>query len=319
MNICVTTPVKPHHKQWLEAAAGTHRVCYDRSALAEAEIVIGDLGPEELAAANNLQWFHLVWAGADRYRQSDFPNGAGFTNGSGAYGVMIAEHMMACMLSMVRQLPHYAENQRQHRWDKAWEEDTLEGKTVLILGTGDIGMQLAKRLQGFDCRIIGIRRTGGAVPFFQETHTMEALDDLLPQADVVACALPGTAATRGLLNKSRLLAMKPKALLLNCGRGSLIVTKDLEDVLAEGHLGGVALDVTDPEPLPADSPLWDTPRVLLTPHISGASFGHVAQTEDKIYRLAAENLRRFLAGEELLNQVDLNIGYRKRRPLRTDP
>jgi phosphoglycerate dehydrogenase-like enzyme len=135
---------------------------------------------------------------------------------------------------------------------------------------------------------------------------------LLPLADIVACAMPGTAATRGLLHKDRLLAMKPTALLLNCGRGSLIPTKDLEEVLAAGHLGGVALDVTDPEPLPADSPLWDCSRVILTPHISGASFGHVAATEDKIYALAAENLRRYLASEPLLNEVDFQTGYRKR-------
>lgn len=149
-------------------------------------------------------------------------------------------------------------------------------------------------------------------PYFDEIHTLEALDEQLPQADIVACALPGTAATKGLLNKQRLLSMKPGALLLNCGRGSLIVTDDLEEVLAMGHLGGVALDVTDPEPLPAHSPLWDDPKVILTPHISGASFGHVVQTEDKIYRLAAENLRRFLSGESLLNEVDFETGYRKR-------
>ena len=312
MNIVITTPVKPHHRQWLEAAAGEYTVCYDREKLAQAQIVIGDLGPGELADAAQLQWFHLVWAGADRYKQTDFPDGAKFTNGSGAYGVMIAEHMMACMLSMVRQLPHYAQNQKDHRWDKDWTEDSLEGKTVLILGAGDIGTQLAKRLRGFDCRIVGIRRTAGDAPYFDEIHTLDGLDTLLPRADIVACALPGTARTCGLLDKDRLLSMKPGALLLNCGRGSLIVTKDLEKVLAMGHLGGVALDVTDPEPLPADSPLWDDPRVLLTPHISGASFGHVAQTEDKIYRLAAENLRRFLTGEPLLNEVDFQTGYRKR-------
>jgi len=312
MTICVTTPVKSHHKIMLEAAAGEHEIIYDKTAIGDADIVIGDLGPADLAEAGNLKWFHLVWAGADRYRASDFPTGAKFTNGSGAYGVMIAEHMMACMLAMVRQLRHYDEEQQAHRWDRSWSEDTLEGKTVLILGAGDIGTQLAKRLRGFDCRIIGVRRTAGALPYFDEVHTLEQLDKLLPEADIVACALPGTAATKGLLNKSRLLSMKPKALLLNCGRGSLLVTKDLEDVLASGHLGGVALDVTDPEPLPESSPLWDCRRVILTPHISGATFGHVAQTEDKVYTLAAENLHRYLQGEPLLNEVDFETGYRKR-------
>ena len=312
MTICVTTPVKPRHKAVLEAAAGEHEIIYDKAAIGEADIIIGDLGPAALAAAKNLKWFHLVWAGTDRYRASDFPAGAKFTNGSGAYGVMIAEHMMACMLAMVRQLRHYNRQQQAHCWDRSWSEDTLEGKTVLILGAGDIGTQLAKRLRGFDCHVIGIRRTAGDLPYFDEIHTMDRLDALLPLADIVACALPGTAATKGLLSKERLLSMKPDALLLNCGRGSLIVTADLEDVLAAGHLGGAALDVTDPEPLPADSPLWDCERVILTPHISGATFGHVAATEDKVYALAAENLRRFLGGEPLLNEVDFKTGYRKR-------
>ena len=311
MTICVTTPVKAHHIAMLEAAAGAHTLHFGREQLDRAEIVIGDLAPAELAAAKNLKWFHLVWAGVDRYTAADLPDGARFTNGSGAYGVMIAEHMMACMLSMVRQLRHYDDNQRQHLWDKHWSEDTLEGKTVLILGAGDIGSALAKRLRGFDCHVIGIRRRAGDLPYFDETHTMEQLDSLLPTADIVACALPGTAETRGLLDKKRLLSMKPTALLLNCGRGSLIVTKDLEEVLQTGHLGGAALDVTDPEPLPADSPLWDCRRVILTPHIAGATFGHVAQTEDKTYSLAAENLRRYLRGEALCNEVDFAAGYRR--------
>ena len=312
MTICVTTPVKPHHKAMLEAAAGDCEIIYDKAAICHADVIIGDLGPADLAEARNLKWFHLVWAGADRYKAADFPAGAKFTNGSGAYGVMIAEHMMACMLAMVRQLRHYDEAQQAHRWDRTWSEDTLEGKTVLILGAGDIGTQLAKRLRGFDCHVTGVRRTAGDLPYFDEVHTLDRLDELLPETDIVACALPGTAATKGLLDKTRLLAMKSNALLLNCGRGSLIVTKDLEDVLAMGHLGGVALDVTDPEPLPESSPLWDCRRVILTPHISGATFGHVAQTEDKVYALAAENLRRYLKGEPLRNEVDFETGYRKR-------
>ena len=107
MTICVTTPVTPHHRAMLEAAAPGQELRFGRDGIERAEIIIGDLGPADLAAAKNLQWFHLVWAGADRYKAADFPAGAKFTNGSGAYGVMIAEHMMACMLAMVRQLGHY--------------------------------------------------------------------------------------------------------------------------------------------------------------------------------------------------------------------
>ena len=181
---------------------------------------------------------------------------------------------------------------------------------MLILGAGDIGCALAKRLRGFDCRILGIRRTKGDLPQFDEMHTPEELDTLLPRADIVAGCLPGTGLTAGLLDERRLRMMKPKALLINCGRGSLIDTEALVRVLQAGLLGGCALDVVMPEPLPESSPLWDMENVILTPHISGSSFGHVQEMEDRIYRMAAENLRRYLDGESLLNRVDFETGYR---------
>lgn len=311
MLVSVTTPVKPHHKAMLEAAAaGRCGIVYELDE--QADVIIGDLSPAELQPAKNLKWYHLVWAGSDRYKPADFPAGTLFTNGSGAYGVTIAEHMVACILALYRQLRHYDKLQESHTWDQDWQEDTLEGKTVLILGAGDIGCALAKRLRGFDCRIIGIRRTGGILPHFDEMHTMDELDALLPQADVVAGCLPGTKNTVGLLDERRLRMMKPTALLVNCGRGSLIDTDALIRVLQAGLLGGCGLDVVMPEPLPESSPLWDMENVILTPHISGASFGHVQEMEDRIYRLAAENLRRYLDGEALLNQVDFETGYRKR-------
>lgn len=307
MIISVTTPVKPHHKAMLESAAeGRCEIVYGRDS--RAQVIIGD----GLYSVDDLRWFHLVWAGADKYRAADFPEGAQFTNGSGAYGVTIAEHMMACILALYRQLRHYDSLQKRHLWEQPWQEDTLEGKTVLILGTGDIGCALAKRLRGFDCKILGIRRTTGDLPCFDAVYTLDSLDALLPQADIVAGCLPGTAKTAGLLDERRLRMMKPKALLLNCGRGSLIDTKALETVLLEGHLGGCGLDVINPEPLPETSPLWDMDRVILTPHISGASFGHVQEMEDRIYKLAAENLRRYLDGEPLLNRVDFATGYRRK-------
>lgn len=310
MTVCVTTPTKARHRQWLtEAAAGRCQVVYQWQE--GADVIIGDLGPGELRKEKKLKWFHLVWAGCDRYVPEDLPVGAAFTNGSGAYGVTIAEHMMACILSLYRQLRHYDRLQKAHIWDGDWQEDTLEGKTVLILGAGDIGQALARRLRGFDCKVLGVRRQDGDLPDFDGMYTLKQLDELLPRADVVACCLPATAETGGLLDERRLRAMKPGALLINCGRGNLIHTKALEKVLLEGHLGGCGLDVTDPEPLPAESPLWNLEQVILTPHISGASFGHVDAMEDKIYRLAAENLRRYLAGEPLLNQVDFETGYRK--------
>lgn len=304
--VIVTTPVQDRHRRMLEeAAAGRCTLVYGQGPLSEADAIIGAVPPEDLPQAGKLQWFHLVWAGTDRYKPEKLPAGVLFTNGSGAYGAMIAEHMMACILSFLRQLPHYAWLQKQHRWEQTWWEGTLEGKTVLILGTGDIGAALAKRLRGFDCRVLGIRRHPAPVPYFDQVYGLEDLDRLLPQAEVVACALPDTPQTAGLLTKERLLSMKPCAILVNCGRGSLLASRDLIEVIQGGHLGGCALDVTDQEPLPPDSPLWDTSRLILTPHIAGASFGHLPETEDKIYRLAAENLRRWLEGAPLRNIVAL--------------
>ena len=314
----ITAPVQPHHRAMLEQAArGRCRIAYmedGENCLETAEIIIGESRPQDLLQAKNLQWFHLVWAGADRYKAHFFPEGARFTNGSGAYGAYIAEHVIGCILALYRQLRHYDQLQKAHIWDQNWQETTLEGKTVLVLGAGDLGSSLVKRLQGFDCRILGISRSGKPVEGFRAMHTLADLDRLLPLADVVVGCLPSTAETAGLMNEQRLRSMKSKALLVNCGRGSFVVTKDLERVLQSGHLAGCALDVTDPEPLPADSLLWDMENVIITPHISGISFGHLPEMEDRIYRLAAENLRRYLDGEALLNQVDFTTGYRRREP-----
>ena len=310
----ITAPVQPHHRAMLEAAAGDRcRVCYQedgRDYLTEAEIIIGETTPQDLLRAQKLQWFHLVWAGADRYKSHFFPAGALFTNGSGAYGAYIAEHVIGGILCLYRQLRHYEALQKAHIWDQKWQETTLEGKTVLILGTGDLGGSLAKRLQGFDCRILGICRSGQPQPGFHAMHTLADLDRLLPLVDVVVGCLPSTQETIGLMDARHLRMMKKNALLVNCGRGSFVVTKDLEDVLESGHLAGCVLDVTDPEPLPADSRLWDMEHVIITPHISGISFGHLPEMEDRIYRMAAENLRRYLDGESLLNRVDFETGYR---------
>ena len=312
-NIVVTTPVKPHHRDLLEqAAAGRCALFYGRDALPGAEAVIGDLRPKEIAAIEHLAWYHLVWAGVDHFRPEMLPPGCRFTNGSGVYGAMIAEHMLACILSFCRQLPHYAALQRLHRWDTQWHESTLEGRTVLILGTGDIGSALARRLRGFDCTILGICRRPRPIAGFDRVYGLSDLDSLLPRADVVACVLPATPQTAGLFDRRRLLRLKPQSILVNCGRGSLIDLAALAEAMDAVPLLGCALDVTDPEPLPPESPLWDMDRMILTPHVSGASFDHLPETEDKIYRLAADNLNRYLSGLPLRNEVDFAAGYRIR-------
>lgn len=303
----------------VEAAAGRCELIFTKESgeqkaavLPEAEVVIGNLTEQELAQAKRLRWLQIPWSGVDAYSaMAKFPEGVTITNTTGAFGKVIAEHVIGSMLVFCRTFLPYIRNRQQRLWRDAGPQKTLEGKTVLILGAGDIGTQTAKRLRAFEMRIIGVRRTAGACPdCYDEMHTLEDLDELLPRADYIVCALPDTEKTRGLFDEKRLLRCKPDAVLVNVGRGSLINSDDLARVMQAGHFWGVSLDVTDPEPLPQDHPLWQLENVLITPHVAGASFGKLAETEDKIIARIADNLDRYLRGEPLMNVVDLSVGYR---------
>ena len=158
--------------------------------------------------------------------------------------------------------------------------------------------------------MIGVRRTGTDKPdFVDELIHTDKLDEYLPQADCVAITLPGTTATKGMFDAERMAKMKDGAILLNVGRGMIVDTDVLCAALENGKLAGAGVDVTDPEPLPADHPLWKMENAVITPHISGGY--HLQETHDRIVRIMAENLKRFLAGESLRNVVDFSTGYRK--------
>ncbi len=278
-----------------------------KAAMAEAEVLIGFTSPALLAEAKKLKWMQMTWAGVDAI-DSFVPRDLLLTNASGAFGPVISEYVMASLLSLARLLPTYI---RQQTWQRQSRELTLEGKRALILGAGDIGGCVARRLRAFDVYNVGVRRVRRALPEnFDEMVTLAELDEELPKADLVICSLPATAQTKGLLDERRLRLMKDSAILVNVGRGDLIDTKALEKVLAEGHLFGVGLDVTDPEPLPDDSPLWKMNNVVITPHTSGLGFGAISQTQVRVATICAENLRRYLAGEPVKNVVDRAAGYR---------
>ena len=213
---------------------------------------------------------------------------------------------------MYRKFPSYIEHQQKRLWQDAGSEQALMGKTALILGTGDIGTNIAKRLSAFDVYTIGIRRTAKfASEWFDEVHTLDALDEQICRADIVIGCLPKTAKTTHLLNQVRLRKMKKGGLVVNVGRGSLIVQPDLIQLLEEGYLSGAVLDVTDPEPLPSDNLLWGMKNVLITPHVSGISFGHAPQVEERVAKICAHNLKAFLNHTEMMNVVDWESGYRK--------
>lgn len=284
-----------------------------QDALAIADMIVGDPAAEDLRCCRQLKWMQTSWAGVDGYLADGiFPENAMLCNMTGGYGPIIAEHQMGMILALCRRLPEYQRQQKAHDWKILLYEKPLEDAAVLIVGAGDIGTQLAKRLRPTVKRIVGVRRIVRAYPeCYDEMITLEELDAYLPQADVVACSLPATSKTGGLFDKRRLLLMKPDAILTNVGRGSLIRLDELYEVLESGHLWGVGLDVTSPEPLPPEHPLWNQPRVILTPHVSGNSYAPGSPTERRIHGFMLENLRRYLDGEICLNQVDFTTGYRK--------
>lgn len=276
--------------------------------ITDAEVIIGEPDRRLLDTAQKLKWMQITWAGADRYTR-DFPENVVLTNASGAFGRVISEYTLGMILAQYKRLPGYYENQKKKVWADLGSERSLLGKRVLILGTGNVGGTIAQKLHAFDTYNIGINRSGKSGEHFDETHKLEELDALLPAADIVIGALPRTSGTIGLFDYRRLRLIPKDALLVNVGRGTMIVTKDLETLLEEGHFSGVVLDVMDPEPLPETSSLWNCERVVLTPHISGIGFGHEDATEAVIWDICRENLRRYAADLPLSHVVDIAAGY----------
>lgn len=283
-----------------------------RRELADADAVMSwQLTPDDLAAAPNLQWVQLVGAGADGVLIPELvARNIPITNNSGVHAPNIAEHLMALMLAFARGLPTLMRAQSARRWrDDAEPARTfeLQGQTLLIVGLGDIGLELAQRAGSFGLTVIGLRRHANPAPVagIAEVHGEDALAAMLPRADHVAICLPLTDRTRNLFDAAMLARTKPGAYLYNVGRGAIVETEALIAALRSGLLAGAGLDVTDPEPLPPDSPLWEMPNVIITAHTSGAT----PHYWERAYRILATNIARFGRGEALINVVDPQEGY----------
>lgn len=338
MNILVTIPCEPPEAERLKAAApgcefrfkgaGALRnaagliggqpfdALLDEGPLtpedgAWADIILGNVELPILAHAKRLKWLQTNSAGVGEYTAPGvLPQGVLLTNATGAYGPAISEHMLACLLSLMKKLPLYRDAQRQGIWASQGSVRSLSGARVLVLGMGDIGGEFGRRCHALGARVVGVRRSDLSVPDYAEAvYPLEKLDALLPEADVVAITLPGTLQTKGLFDAARIEQMKDGSYLLNVGRGSIVDTDALCAALESERLSGAALDVTDPEPLPPEHRLWRLPTAIVTPHISG--FYHLRETYLRILSICEENLRRYLAGEPLQNQVDFETGYRR--------
>lgn len=276
-----------------------------------ADIILGHVSDRFLHGSEKLKWLQTDSAGVEAYLEPGvLAPGTLLTNATGAYTVALSEHMLAMTLAILKKLELYRDVQRQGRWESLGAVQSIYGSTMLVLGMGDTGGAFGKQCKALGARVIGVRRTDAAKPdYADEVHLISDLDQLLPEADIVAVTLPGTEATRGLLDRRRIGLMKRGAVLLNTGRGYIVDTDALCDALECGALAGAGVDVVEPEPLPAEHRLWQIPTAIVTPHISGGY--HLKETHARIVDIFTENLRRFLAGEPLKNQVDFATGYRK--------
>ena len=311
MSECIVNllPLTQEEKREFEAIApdAVHIYAGRRSVteeqLAQATILLGWVRAADLKKAGKLKWFQTMWAGTDEYeRPGTLPEGVILTSSSGSNSRSVAEHMLASVLALCRRLPEYRDSQREHRWQDEGKMRTLLDSTVLVLGAGHVGAAFGAMCRGLGSHTIGVKRhVSGPVEGFDQVCPLEELDSLLPRADVVALTLPHTPQTVGLMDARRIDLMKEDAILISAGRGSVLDQEALARAMQGGKLWGAALDVTVPEPLPADSPLWDIPNLLLTPHVAGGM--RLEVTRRTCIQMAQDNLRRYLAGEPLVNRV----------------
>lgn len=287
--------------QWL-AAAPEAQVIFSKRFL-----------PAALENAAALCWVQAGTAGVDRWLHAGLPErGVQLTNSWGAHGDPISEQLLSHMLAFATGLhtliraqvgPH--SERRQAKTQATQNKFELNGQTLCVIGLGDIGGTLAQKASALGMHVIGVRRSSRPAAGVAKLYPMEQLTEALTQADHVALCLPLTGETRHFIGSAELQAMSPTAYIYNVGRGASIDPDALIHALQTGEIAGAGLDVTDPEPLPDDSPLWTMPNVILSQHTSGMS----PHNADRITEIFAANLTRYLAGEPLQNQIDPERGY----------
>jgi len=305
----------------LRAAAGSVELVFLRNyapdpqenTLAEVDAIIGLCTPQIMQLTGpSLRWLHNYSVGMDRCRglSEAQRNRVVFTNNQRLSAPAIAEHSMAMLLSLTRKLPAFQRAQAAGQWQRqlaggeAFGE--LQDKTLLVAGLGGIGTEVARRAHGLGMRVVATRNSSREGPDFVDyVGLADELLALAAQADVVVNALPLTSKTTGLFDKKFFDAVKAGAIFISVGRGKSTVTADLIAALESGKLYGAGLDVTDPEPLPAGHALWNMPNVIITPHVAASGGDSTRRTAV----IAAENLRRYVAGEPLLSIVDIERGY----------
>jgi D-3-phosphoglycerate dehydrogenase len=315
MRIVLCYPLLARHYQQIAAVvpraqivdAGQERIAEE---LLDADIFCGHAKVpvpwEEVVARGRLRWIQSSASGLDHCLVPAVLQSEILVSGaSGLFADQVAEQTLALLLGLLRGTPIFFRQQQRHEFVRQPTGD-LHGATVGIVGFGGNGRRLAQVLAPFRNRILATDLfPENKTPYVDELWPADRLADLLPMVDVLVLCVPLTEATRGMIDASVLERMKPGSLLINVARGPVVVESDLVAALESGHLGGAGLDVTEVEPLPDDSKLWDLPNVLITPHVGAQSTHRLDDTTD----LICENLARYLDGRPLWNVVDKQLGF----------
>ncbi|MBO7583605.1 MAG: D-2-hydroxyacid dehydrogenase [Treponema sp.] len=316
--LVINSMLEQKHLDQIKAAAESlgHQVFFYK---AESEIpesnydtdIIYGFAPSIVKTNRTLKWLCVPWAGVDSLMiPGYFANEECLlTNAAGAYGVSIAEHMIAVSLVMMRKLNEFLDETKNGQWLSPRPQRSLKDCRITVLGTGDIGTNFATRAKAFEpASIIGVCRSGkSSANVYDKVLPVSELDTILPQTDLLAMSLPSTPETKGILSRERLALLAQDAFIVNVGRGSAIDEDALADSLESGHLAGAALDVFQTEPLSAGNRLWKTKNLIITPHVAGNMT--LAHTRDKNVSMFLEDLKNFTQGAPLKYLVDKKLGY----------
>ena len=313
--------ISPHLH--LRVADGSDQASIDRMAADDLDGLVGRYLPSDRSKTPSLRWLQVLSAGVEHLvgEGTTWPAAIELTNARGAYATSIAQYTIAAILHVAEKVDRRREQQRTGAWpDDRGDDllgDSIRGKTLVIVGYGGIGREIARLADAHGMRVVAVKAnpgvhaddgfrlpgTGdpdGSIP--ERIVGIDALDEVAADADFMSVTLPLTERSRGVVSRQTLAALPAQAWLINTGRGPVVDETALAEVLAAGAIGGAVLDVFGEEPLPASSPFWGLSNVVITPHVSGASTAQLSG-------LVAENLRRFLAGEPLLNRVEPERGY----------
>ena len=304
-------PLKTEHKKILESSSSNCEFIHlglikpTLEQVKDANVIIGNIPVDILKNIPDLEFVQLNSAGTNGYADNpDFPKNVALANASGAYGVAISECILAGILTLMKHIPSYIKNQSNHEWKDEGSVKSIYGSNILVLGLGDIGKEFSKRAYTMGAHITGIKRNVKDKPeYIDKLCTMDSLYDELEKADIIVSSLPGSKSTYHLLDEKALNYVKKQPIFVNVGRGTLIDSCVLEKALKENIFSGAYIDVTEPEPLPKESNLWNINNLIITPHVTGGY--HLEETLNRIVQISATNIKNHCEGKEIINRVKI--------------